>query len=110
VIAAEAQLTGGRATANNYRTNFYDENPDTPADYQVHHSLPQKYADGLAQDGINVHETQYLRGVDPGFHRLITNEWGAFDRAYAGAPPMSSVHSFANYIDNAFGSSMVFPD
>ena len=55
----------GEPTANNYRGRFTAENPDLPDGYQVHHALPQTYADLFSEEGVNVHETEMLRGVDP---------------------------------------------
>jgi hypothetical protein len=100
---------GGASEANvgNYRANFYAEHPDAPAEYQVHHSLPQKYSDLLSEDGVNVHSTEYLRGVSRPIHQSITSDWRVFDRGCGGAPPASSIYQFADHIDTAYGGSMI---
>jgi hypothetical protein len=97
------------ASVGNYRANVYAENPETPVDFQIHHSLPQKYADLMADAGIDIHNNEFLRGVSRPIHQLINSDWSASDRGYGGTPPASSVHQFATFIDQQYGSHFVFP-
>jgi hypothetical protein len=63
------------AFKSNYRKLFLDKNPRLPKGWQVHHTLPQKYEEIMKKAGVNIHEAEYLRGVDPKVHSKITNEW-----------------------------------
>ena len=69
-----------QGTKSNYRKLFLNKFPDLPKGWQVHHTLPQKYADIIKKMGINVHEVKYLKGVDPDVHKLITKEWRNWDK------------------------------
>jgi hypothetical protein len=95
------------SSANNYRANFTSEN-DMPDDFQVHHSLPQQYSDLFDDSDVNIHDNEYLRGVDQATHQQITNSWRAWGAANA-SPSAGDVMGFANQIDEQFGGSMIFP-
>jgi len=95
------------ANANNYRANFTTEN-DMPDEYQVHHSLPQQYSELFEDSDINIHDNEYLRGVDQATHQQITNAWRIWGAANS-SPTAGDVMDFASEIDEQFGESMVFP-
>jgi hypothetical protein len=96
-------------SAANYRDLFRQNRPDTPPNYQVHHSLPQAYADRMAAAGINIHELQYLRGIDVPTHITITNMWRTFNNQHGGNPSIPQIQNFARQIDQQFGSKFVWP-
>jgi hypothetical protein len=96
-------------SAGNYRDLFRANRPDTPPSYQVHHSLPQAYADRMAAAGINIHELQYLRGIDVPTHITITNMWRTFNNQHGGNPSIPQIQTFARQIDQQFGSKFVWP-
>jgi hypothetical protein len=96
-------------SASNYRDLFRLNRPDTPPNYQIHHSLPQAYADRMAAAGINIHEVRYLRGVDVPTHITITNMWRTFTNQHGGNPSISQIQNFARQIDQQFGSRFVWP-
>jgi hypothetical protein len=102
-------LTRGTPSVSNYRTLFRQNRPDMPPDYQVHHSIPQKYADRMAAEGVNIHEMQYLRGVDRDTHTRITALWETFGRQNNGNPSSAQIYNFARQIDQQFGSKFVWP-
>ena len=93
---------------SNYRQNFKNAHPNMPSNYQVHHSLPQKYADTMKQAGINIHENQYLRGVDPAIHSKITNEWQRWGRNLGRTPTAQDIIDFAQQIDIKYGAHFIF--
>jgi hypothetical protein len=102
-------LTRGTPSVSNYRTLFRQNRPDMPPDYQVHHSIPQKYADRMAAEGVNIHEVQYLRGVDDPTHREINNLWRTLDRQNNGDPTIAQIRELARQIDQRFGSKFIWP-
>ncbi|MFC0864196.1 polymorphic toxin-type HINT domain-containing protein, partial [Sphaerimonospora cavernae] len=91
------------AHAGNYRNSFLKANPGMPKNYQVHHSLPQKYEETMWEAGVNIHENQFLRGVDPGIHSKITTEWRRWERKLGHKPTASEIIRFARYIDHKYG-------
>jgi Pretoxin HINT domain len=95
------------ANANNYRANFTNEN-EMPDEYQVHHSLPQQYSELFEDSDTNIHDNQFLRGVDQATHQQITNAWRVWGAANS-SPTAESVMDFAGDIDEQFGDSMIFP-
>jgi hypothetical protein len=40
--------------ASNYRTRFLQSRPDLPKDYQVHHSIPQRYTEIFEAADVNL--------------------------------------------------------
>ena len=97
------------ADSSNYRQLFMLSRPDLPAGWQVHHSLPQRYEELMRISGLNVHDIQFLRGVDPGLHAQITNEWAQFHRAHGRDPTAAQVAEFAKSIDEKYGDYFVWP-
>ena len=91
------------ATKNNYRKLYTNANPGMPSNYQVHHTLPQKYDDIMKKAGINIHETQYLRGVDPAIHSKITTAWTKWEKSLGRTPTAQDVQNFAKEIDKQYG-------
>ncbi|MBF5042068.1 hypothetical protein FGE12_06650 [Aggregicoccus sp. 17bor-14] len=104
-----ASCAKSAATASNYRDRFVKARPDLPAGFEVHHSLPQKYAETLEGAGINIHDLQFLRGVDDKTHNVITNMWNKFDKANKGNPTAAQIADFAQKIDKQFGDKFVWP-
>jgi hypothetical protein len=102
-------LTRGTPSMSNYRDLFRANRPDMPANYQVHHSIPQKYADRMAAEGVNIHEVQYLRGIDRDTHTRITALWETFGRQNNGNPSIAQIQNFARQIDQQFGGKFVWP-
>jgi RHS repeat-associated protein len=92
----------------NYRDLFRQQNPQMPKDWQVHHALPQKYADTMAQVGVNVHENRFLRGVESTVHTQVTNEWGRFGRNLGRPPTADEITKFSYYIDEKYGQYFIF--
>jgi hypothetical protein len=111
VVAAVAPVAAARTTANasNYRSLFLKSRPDLPSGWAVHHSMPQKYEELMRSAGLNIHDVQFLRGVDPQLHARITTEWARFDRAAGGNPSAARVADFAKQIDERFGGRFVWP-
>jgi len=52
--------------------------------------------------GTNVHEVLHLKGIDPEVHKLITKEWGAWDKALGRVPTPQEVIDFAKVIDGKY--------
>ena len=90
--------------ASNYRESFLKESPEMPRNYQVHHTLPQKYQEILNDTGINIHETQYLEGIDPAVHSKITSEWASWEKSLGRTPTAEEVIDFAKQIDSKYGA------
>ncbi len=91
------------ATKNNYRKLYLEQFPDLPKGWQVHHTLPQKYERIMKNAGINIHEVQYLKGIDPKIHSKITNEWSKWDKKLGRTPTSQDIIDFANTIESKFG-------
>ena len=89
-------------TKNNYRSEYIKENPGMPNEYQVHHTLPQKYSDLFEGTDINIHDVENLRGVPRDIHTMITNMWGNWDRNLDHSPDKDDVIEFAQTIDKLF--------
>lgn len=49
--------------------------------------------------GINIHEVDYLKGVDPKIHSKITTEWTKQDKSLGRTPTAQDVIDFAKVID-----------
>lgn len=69
---------------------------------QVHHTLPQKYETIMKNAGINIHETQYLKGIDPKIHSKITNEWSKWDKKLGRTPTSQDIMDFADTIESKY--------
>ena len=87
------------ATKNNYRKLYLEQFPDLPKKWQVHHTLPQKYESIMKSAGINIHDIEFLKGVDPDIHPFITNEWMKWDRSLDHTPSADEIADFAKNID-----------
>ncbi|MFC4402901.1 PrsW family glutamic-type intramembrane protease [Gracilibacillus xinjiangensis] len=91
------------ATKNNYRKLYLEQFPDLPKRWQVHHTLPQKYETIMKNAGINIHEVQHLKGIDPKIHSKITNEWSKWDKKLGRTPTSQDIIDFANTIESKYG-------
>lgn len=109
VTAIDRCFTPLKATAANYRTIFLKARPDLPSGWAVHHSIPQRYEELMRASGINVHDTQFLRGVSPQLHSKITTEWERFHRAAGSNPTAAQIAEFAKSIDQRYGNSFIWP-
>lgn len=112
VVQAErrvAQDISKIANARNYRELFLKESPGMPNKYQVHHTLPQKYEEILNAAGKNIHETQYLKGIDPDIHRLITKEWQQWGKSLGRTPTAQEVVDFTKEIDIKYSKDWYKP-
>jgi len=98
-----ARGMGTLATKSNYRSLFLEKFPDLPSGWQVHHTLPQKYDDIMKSAGTNIHEVQYLKGIDPKIHSKITTEWGKWDKTLGRTPTADDVINFAKTINEKYG-------
>ena len=92
----------GKATKNNYRTLYLEKYPNLPGDYQVHHTLPQKYESIFKEQGINIHDIVYLKGVDSKIHSKITTEWMRWEKSLEKNPTVQDVIEFAKKIDDKY--------
>jgi len=95
------------ASSGNYRALFKEARPDLPRDWQVHHSIPQKYEGVMGTAGVNIHDVQFLRGVSPQVHSRITMEWARFDKATGGNPSAARAADFAKQIDQKYDGSFM---
>jgi RHS repeat-associated protein len=93
------------ATKNNYRKLYLETHPGLPEGWQVHHSLPQKYENIMTDAGINIHETQYLRGIDAYTHKQITKEWQKWDKSLGRDPTSEEIIDFSRQIDEKYKSN-----
>ena len=101
-VSADEVLVHNECTKNNYRSEYIKENPGMPNEYQVHHTLPQKYSDLFEGTDINIHDVENLRGVPRDIHTMITNMWGNWDRNLDHSPDKDDVIEFAQTIDKLF--------
>lgn len=96
-------------TKYNYRELFRKAFPKMPANFQVHHALPQRYAAIMQSAGVNIHMKKFLRGVDPSIHTKITKEWGAWHRSLGGRMPTArEISRFSAKIDQKYGKYFVW--
>jgi len=98
-----------RVTASNARLRFKKSRPDLPDDWAVHHSIPQQYEDFFRMGGVNIQDTQYLRGVSQPLHSRITAEWARFHAETKGYPSPAQVAEFARHIDRKYGDYFMWP-
>ncbi|MBI9051971.1 MAG: hypothetical protein JEZ00_21325 [Anaerolineaceae bacterium] len=98
-------LESGAKIANksNYRKLYLEEFSNLPQGWQVHHTLPQKYEAIMDAAKINIHDVEYLKGIDPKIHPKITNEWAKWEKALGHTPSAEEVISFSNTIDAKYG-------
>ncbi len=95
-------------SASNYRQNFTNANPSMPSGHAVHHALPQRYESIMQRVGVNIHENQFLRGVDPTIHSQITTAWGRWHRGLGGRMPTAQeITNFSYRIDEQFGQHFI---
>jgi RHS repeat-associated protein len=90
------------ASKSNYRQLYLKEHPNLPKGWQVHHTLPQKYDKIMAYADINIHETQYLRGVELGTHNKITQEWKQWENSLGRQPTAHEISDFSRHIDEKY--------
>lgn len=98
-VSVRSVVRGPIAAGENYRSLFLKEFPGLPKGWQVHHILPQKFKSIMSKAGINIHEVQYLRGVDPKIHFKITSEWAKWEKGLGHTPTAREIQNFANTID-----------
>ncbi|WP_300380880.1 hypothetical protein [Clostridium sp.] len=79
-----------------------DKFTELPEGYQVHHTLPQKYESIIKGKGINIHDIDYLKGVDSKIHSKITTEWMKWDKSLGRTPTAQEVIDFSKQIDNKY--------
>lgn len=97
-----------KATKNNYAENFWKAAWTKIKDYQVHHSLPQKYVKMFEEIGVNIHENKYLRGIKKTLHTDITNAWNSFDPKWTINRSIDEIKSFAAKIDIDYRDKFIF--
>jgi hypothetical protein len=116
LILKEARaLDSVESVAGNYRIRFRERYPDFPGgkQWQVHHSIPQKFRKTLNDAGINVDSVEFLRGVrtTPGqtknVHAKITTHWQnwhkKFKSLYGREPNAAEIVVQAREVDWRFG-------
>ena len=103
-----ARAAGEISTAQNYARLFRKARPDLPAHFTVHHSLPQRYRELFSDQGIDINDLQFLRGIDPAIHSKITTEWGRFHKLHGGDPTAASIAEFAKKIDKKYEDYFVY--
>ena len=57
----------------------------------------------MKSTGINIHELQYLKGIDPNMHSKITTEWRKWEKALGRTPTADDVIDFVKKIDDKYG-------
>jgi hypothetical protein len=103
------RFAGEVADASNYKGRFLASRPDLPEGWIVHHSIPQRYEELFRTAGLNIQETQFLRGLSPQLHSRITTEWARFHQRLGNNPTAAQVADFAKHIDELFGGHFVWP-
>jgi hypothetical protein len=96
-------------TSSNYRLRYLQADPNLPANWAVHHSIPQKYRELFSVVGIDIDDLQFLRGVSPDIHSKITTEWMRFDMQSGGNPNAAEVARFMQYIDHKYEKHLRVP-
>jgi hypothetical protein len=90
LIQEARNIDTAESISGNYRLNFAQRYPEFPGgrQWQVHHSIPQKFRQTLRDAGIRVDSPEFLRGVrtTPGetsnVHARITNHWEDWHREF----------------------------
>lgn len=93
---------------SNYRDRFFESRPELKAERSkiyVHHTLPQQYEEIMWRSGINVHDTQYLVGVDYDTHVLINAEWREWAASLGRAPTAGEVLEEADVVKGLYGAA-----
>jgi hypothetical protein len=110
-------LDTAESVSGNYRLNFKRLHPDFPGgkEWQVHHSIPQKFRKLLLDAGIDVDNPAFLRGVrtTPGqtsnVHAKITAAWETWHKRLVATtgrePTAAEVIEHAREIDWRFGGN-----
>jgi hypothetical protein len=106
-VAGEEVIVGNAGT---YRELFLEATGENlPEGWAVHHSLPQRYEELMSSAGINIHDVQFLRGVEPEAHEVVTGVWQQWHSAAGGNPTAAQVADFAKFMDELFGEQFVWP-
>ncbi len=103
-----------------YRENYFDETPDCPRNWRVHHTKQQALRERYRRAGINVDNPKYLRGVPNEIHKEITNSqlaWAADLRSKNGwtrsefweKVPLKEVREFEARLEKEFRDLWVPP-
>ncbi|WP_309103521.1 hypothetical protein [Microbacterium sp.] len=105
--------TFGDASSNNYRDNFFEENPDADPSNIVHHAVEQatmdRYPDLITP--AQMHSPENLRGIPEGINSAvhlsaIRKMWNQFYTHYGNlgrTPTQAELLDYATLIDDAFG-------
>ena len=103
------------SVSGNYRVSFKKLHSDFPGgkEWQVHHSIPQKFRATLKDAGVNVDHPHFLRGVrtTPGefsnVHAKITAFWenwhAKFVKSFGRQPTAAEIIENAKEVDWRFG-------
>ena len=103
------------ACSSNYKKNFEKNvGKKMPNDYEVHHGVPQRYKKIMKEAGVNVHDSQYLRGLPKDVHKGVTKMWGRWHRSMEkmGTITPSDVMAKKEAIDNflrTLGDLVIWP-
>ncbi|MEH1867450.1 MAG: DUF4157 domain-containing protein [Nostoc sp.] len=115
VLAEAKAIDTAESVAGNYRGKFSNLHPDFPGgkEWQVHHSIPQKFRETLRKAKINVDGPAFLRGVrtTPGelsnVHAKITTHWqnwhADFVKSFGRQPTAAEIIEKAKEVDWRFG-------
>lgn len=114
LLAEARSVDTAESVAGGYRVKFATIHPDFPGgQWQVHHSIPQRFRDTLKKAGINVDSPSFLRGVrtTPGdlsnVHQKITNYWENWRRDFLNSfgrePSAAEIIERAKQADWQFG-------
>jgi hypothetical protein len=115
-LLAEARTVDtAESVAGGYRGKFGAIHPDFPGgrEWQVHHSIPQKFRATLTRAGVNVDSPSFLRGVrttageTSNAHQKITNAWEGWHREFKSTfgrePAAAEIIEQSKLIDWQFG-------
>ena len=104
-----------RWTKSNYRNGYekYYETTRDPANYAVHHVLPQRFESTLSQAGLNVHDPRLLREVQlvddmtgAKIHQtLYTEVWEGWASALGHSPTAQEIVSFARRLEADYATA-----
>jgi RHS repeat-associated protein len=112
-VGDAAKLADTWQYAKNYRQNYVDfYNVSRDAKFQVHHVLPQKFADTLANVGINIHDPHWLREVqivdgvtgELTHQRLYTRVWEQWTSELGHVPTADEIVTFAKQLEAEYAT------
>jgi hypothetical protein len=111
---SDGQKSPARAPAtDNHRGRYNAERhakgkSRLPDDWDVHHRIPQEYAEHPEFGGFDFHQPSNLQGVkgsraDVNVHQRITNDWAEFRRLNPRAT-RAQIDEFARQVDQNYSS------